>query len=286
MFNLIVSGSLENGRRGKMSVGRVFEHTTDELRARFSSNEQLDLPAVQRLPTIFMNEGIGDEVVTIGWIDRVERRGLGYNSEYYFEYHRDTQAPPMINADIYGLASDLQIHNFEFNRNHWAIKDSDLFQVLFRHAASMFPRPRVFALSDRPVVPSRVSIMMPFEARFDRVYSAVKGAIEVAGFQCHRADDFWLHPHIMQDIVELLCTSRIIICDLSGKNPNVFYETGIAHMLGKDTILITQSIDDVPFDLRSLRCITYHNNGEGVARLASEVTDRLRTITGIGSIAH
>ena len=93
-----------------------------------------------------------------------------------------------------------------------------------------------------------------------------------------RADNFWLHAHIMQDIIELICTSKVIICDLSGKNPNVFYETGIAHTLGKEVILITQHIDDVPFDLRALRFITYLNNEEGRARLAADILARLATV--------
>ena len=70
----------------------------------------------------------------------------------------------------------------------------------------------------------------------------------------------------------------MIICDLSGKNANVFYETGIAHTLGKEVILITQHDGDVPFDLRSLRYISYLNNGEGRKDLASKIVARLRTV--------
>jgi hypothetical protein len=47
---------------------------------------------------------------------------------------------------------------------------------------------------------------------------------------------------------------------LTGKNPNVFYELGLAHALAKPAILITESISDVPFDLRSLRVIVYEKN--------------------------
>ena len=82
----------------------------------------------------------------------------------------------------------------------------------------------------------------------------------------------------MQDIVELICTSQVVVCDLSGKNPNVFYEAGIAHTLGKEVILITQSIDDVPFDLKPLRCIEYLNNCEGLKKLARDVVERINTI--------
>jgi hypothetical protein len=73
----------------------------------------------------------------------------------------------------------------------------------------------------------------------------------------------------------------VVVCDLSGKNPNVFYEAGIAHTLGKEVILITQSMDDIPFDLKALRCITYHNNGEGQAKLAADVVNRIATLTGM-----
>ena len=82
----------------------------------------------------------------------------------------------------------------------------------------------------------------------------------------------------MQDIVELICTSKVVICDLSNKNANVLYEAGIAHTLGKEVILITQNIDDVPFDLRAFRWIRYLDNQEGRSKLAAEVVARLKTI--------
>jgi hypothetical protein len=120
--------------------------------------------------------------------------------------------------------------------------------------------------------------MMPFSGEFSAVYQTIKSTLEAEGFECKRADDFWLHAHILHDILELICTAKLVISDLSGKNPNVFYEVGIAHTLGKEVILISQSMDDVPFDLRALRCITYLNNGEGRAKLAAEVLARVQTV--------
>ena len=61
------------------------------------------------------------------------------------------------------------------------------------------------------------------------------------------------------------------ICDRSGKNPNVFYETGIAHSFGKEVLLISQSEDDVPFDLRHLRYIRYFPNSQGLGDLSRAV---------------
>jgi len=55
----------------------------------------------------------------------------------------------------------------------------------------------------------------------------------------------------------------------------VFYEIGIAHALGREVILITQSESDIPFDLRHLRYVRYLNNGEGLAALKGQLQPRL-----------
>lgn len=61
----------------------------------------------------------------------------------------------------------------------------------------------------------------------------------------------------MHDIWGLVASSRVLLADLTGKNPNVFYELGLAHAAHKPVLLLTQTLDDVPFDLQSLRIITY-----------------------------
>jgi hypothetical protein len=95
---------------------------------------------------------------------------------------------------------------------------------------------------------------------------------------CLRADDIWEHDVIIQDIVSLIHRSRIVICDCTSRNPNVFYEAGIAHTLGKDVILIAQNESDIPFDLRHIRYVTYLNNNEGRENLAEKVSQRIQTL--------
>jgi hypothetical protein len=58
----------------------------------------------------------------------------------------------------------------------------------------------------------------------------------------------------------------------------VFYETGIAHTVGKEVILITQTIDDVPFDLRHLRCIVYEYTPKGIQLLETNLTNTINNI--------
>ena len=54
--------------------------------------------------------------------------------------------------------------------------------------------------------------------------------------------------------------SRLCVADVSQRNPNVLYEVGIAHTLGKPTILLTSKIEEVPFDIRALRIVVYDPN--------------------------
>jgi len=78
----------------------------------------------------------------------------------------------------------------------------------------------------------------------------------------------------------LISKARVVVCDLSGRNANVFYETGIAHAVGAEVILISQHQTDVPFDLQHIRYINYLPNVEGLADLATNLKRRLRTVTG------
>jgi hypothetical protein len=82
----------------------------------------------------------------------------------------------------------------------------------------------------------------------------------------------------MQDIVSLIDRSSVVIADCTDRNPNVFYEIGIAHTLGRNVIMIAQTKADVPFDLQHLRYVQYLNNGEGLASLAKAVRDRLEVL--------
>jgi hypothetical protein len=123
--------------------------------------------------------------------------------------------------------------------------------------------------------------MMPFDARFDPIYNALQCAVAAAGMNCQRVDDIWEHDHIIQDVVTLICRASIVICDLTERNANVFYEMGIAHTLGKDVIMITQSGADVPFDVAHIRHIRYLHNGEGMSTLKEDMTRRLTALQAL-----
>ena len=104
-------------------------------------------------------------------------------------------------------------------------------------------------------------VIMPFGDWFDDYYSTIfVPAIEGAGLNPRRADDLYRPSAIVGDIWELTKAATIILADLSDKNPNVFYELGLAHASAKPAILVTASMEDIPFDLRALRIIEYDKN--------------------------
>lgn len=104
-------------------------------------------------------------------------------------------------------------------------------------------------------------IIMPFGSWFDYYFEAIYvPAIKSAGLMPRRADDLYRPSALVNDIWTLTQNAKVILADLSGKNPNVFYELGLAHALAKPAILVTESMDDIPFDLRALRVIVYDKN--------------------------
>ncbi|MEX2445798.1 MAG: hypothetical protein WD734_00540, partial [Dehalococcoidia bacterium] len=161
------------------------------------------------------------------------------------------------------------------------IKQVDLFRILLNDRLRTPMRPRIFQVSGADVTErDLLSLMMPFRAEFDAVHAAVRDAADELAMRCFRVDDIWHNDAVIQDVVSLIERSQIVVCDCTGKNPNVFYEAGIAHTMGRDVILIAQSADDIPFDLRPLRYVRYLNNNEGRATLHAHLVSRARTIIG------
>lgn len=123
-------------------------------------------------------------------------------------------------------------------------------------------------------------VISPFSTWHDRYYEEVYcPAVEEAGLQPARADDLFLPSAIVNDIWNYVTTAKAMLADLTGKNPNVFYELGLAHAVGKPVVLITQSLDDVPFDLRQLRVIPYDiRDPQWAEVLRKAITQYLREV--------
>jgi hypothetical protein len=124
--------------------------------------------------------------------------------------------------------------------------------------------------------------IMPFGGWFDDYYRSIYApAIKTAGLQPKRADDLMRPGTIVQDIWTYTKEAKIVLADLTGQNPNVFYELGLAHAAAKPAVLVTHSLGDVPFDLRALRVIEFDKSapnwgtllGEQIGQALREVLD-------------
>ncbi|WP_200860048.1 hypothetical protein [Bordetella bronchiseptica] len=256
----------------------MFEYTDDHIEEQFRIDGNPVFDRLIELPCLFCEEGTEDEIAYVGRISRARIAGTSVS----LEIDIDADVPPLLNSMLYANRAELDMpHGFEFSRNHWAVKDVDLYRFLLRNTRPRRQRPTVFQIPEHEnIEPTLASVMMPFDPGFNDVYAAIQLAAGNAGLRCRRADDIWENPAIIQDVVSLIDRSRLVICDCTGRNPNVFYEAGIAHTLGREVILITQSEHDIPFDLRHLRYVRYLNNAEGRGALTTALQGRMQTILG------
>ena len=122
-----------------------------------------------------------------------------------------------------------------------------------------------------------VFVVMPFSPAFDDVW---KGGIEKAakaeGFVPIRTDMISRSSDITDLIVESLTKCHIAIVDVTGNNPNVMFELGYALAKGKPRIIITQSPEVLPFDIRQIQAIEYANTWSGIEQLRDRVQEFLR----------
>lgn len=281
MFNVIMRHYEWAGNRASMPIERMFEYTEQGLAARFMDGDQPALDRLRELPCLFIPEGIADEVCRVGTITAARIAG----GEVRFEFALDPDVPPMTNGSLFAhkarLDMDNHRHDWDWSRTHWSVKNVDLYRFLLGNVNPRRQRPSVFPLPEHEAIePQLMSVMMPFDAAFANVYGAIQQAAINTGLLPRRVDEIWENPGIIQDVVSLIDRARVVVCDLTGRNPNVFYETGIAHTLGREVIMITQSAHDVPFDLRHLRYIPYLNNHEGLQALTVALQNRIQTILG------
>jgi hypothetical protein len=272
MYNLIV-GAVD----GSVGADRMLEVVDDGLDGFVRPSGVPDVGRLMDLPTVVMPE-IGDphrtQVAQVGSITGLTKSGL----EYRYRFLRNDGIPDIPSHRIEAAAAELRIGRWDLTRTRWSVKSGDLYRMLFEQNLVNLPKPTAFELTLRSAEPSRIAVMMPFSAKFAAVWETLKETAAEGGWVCQRADDIWENSVLINDVVGLIARSKVVVCDLTDRNANVFYETGIAHTLGREVVLITQSEQDVPFDLTHHRYVKYLPNAEGLASLKAALSRRLHTL--------
>ncbi len=283
-FNLIVVGNMRDDpifaqESGRCSFPRqrLFEFTDQNLQDRYRG----DFANLGNLPAIVTTELYANEVMPAFLCLISEVKEQGADISFRFQKLSD-----QITAnEIFGSGLfDITIRNYgidESSRTHWAVKEGNAVEGVFKLIENRLEnqRPKIFNVREWPVpAENRVAVMMPFRDELNSVYEAIKSACSSQRLQARRVDDISSPTPIADDVFKTIAESKFVVCDLTGHNPNVMYETGLAHGLNQDVIMIVQDDDGggVPFDIGHIRHIQYKNDEDGLKRLAEILSRFIR----------
>lgn len=104
-------------------------------------------------------------------------------------------------------------------------------------------------------------VLMPFDYEFDDIYKlGIQPVAQDLNIVAERVDEQTFSESILERIYRQIQTADLVIADMTGRNPNVFYEVGYAHALQKPCTLLTQRAEDIPFDLKHHRHLIYEKS--------------------------
>ncbi|WP_339649081.1 hypothetical protein [uncultured Salegentibacter sp.] len=104
-----------------------------------------------------------------------------------------------------------------------------------------------------------VFVLTPFNKQYIPSFNAIRDTVNDIGLRCIRGDEQFIDGDLLPHIIEQIAKARFVIANITGRNPNVFYELGIAHALNKPTIIVAENLSDAPVDIQSKYLIIYEN---------------------------
>jgi hypothetical protein len=129
-----------------------------------------------------------------------------------------------------------------------------------RDEGFMWIDPKHFDEKNFVTEPDLAVVLMPFDPEWSGdLFDVFKNAANNRKFRAWRSDLQHGDDKIMQTIWNKINRSRFVIADCTGRNPNVFYELGIAHSVGKPVFICAQNREDIPFDISAIRSHAYGN---------------------------
>ena len=260
---------------GSFPLDRMFERTDGTLKSKFCEN-LADLTDLLALIVAEHSLGNPDQPAFVSRINQIERQDMNVRFHFDHLFGRFTSEEVFSSGlfDIFVSNSGID----ETRRTHWAVKRGNLvasiLQLLNQQPAEKCPK--AFNVEPWPLTRlGHVAVMMPFDTAFDSVYEVVRAACKRLCLEPLRVDEIYGPTHIIDDVFRTIEQSQLVISDLTGRNPNVLYETGLAHARNRDVVMIVQNGEDIPVDLRHIRYVTYLPNEQGLEDL---MTDLMKTI--------
>lgn len=207
-------------------------------------------------------------------------------SKERFSYDHDNQK-----ADLEHLRAALERKLYELNArlldsedrwkdvNHLILssisKTPDLEKVSGKVHLTSFLRAAGLKEEDMRIDPHLVFVLTPFHKDHEIAFSIITKVVHKVGLKCLRGDEEFVRGDLLTHILKLLIKARIVIINIEGRNPNVFYELGIAHAMDKPTIIVSRWHENIPFDMRTKKLIVYDSDADLEDQLRSELTRAL-----------
>lgn len=104
-------------------------------------------------------------------------------------------------------------------------------------------------------------------------------AAKECGYETLRADKISEPGIITSQIIQHLLDDPLVIADMTGHNPNVFYELAVRHAIRKPVVQLIEKGEKVPFDVAATRTIQVdHHDLDSVAKCRQEITSQIRAV--------
>jgi len=107
-----------------------------------------------------------------------------------------------------------------------------------------------------------IFVLTPFHDEHIGDFHTIRDVCASAGYKCVRGDEHYFQGDIFSEMLKLIGKSNLIIANISGRNPNVFYELGIAQAMDKPVVLVSRKPEDLPIDIKSRKFLVYSNQEE------------------------
>ena len=190
---------------------------------------------------------------------------LKSNTSYYFELGLDGQR---LTLSVDGIKVLDHILDRQLNREQVGLYAQGQGPVKFGSVKVLSPAYSAF-------------VVMRFTEQFDELYDEViKPVCAGLKIEAYRASDIYRPGVILQDILQGLDESNVVIAEITSENPNVFYELGYSHALKKPVVLLAERDTPLPFDISGYRVIFYDNTIGGKSAVEVDLRRHLTNILG------
>lgn len=169
-----------------------------------------------------------------------------------------------------------------FWENYYALQILDNFSNMvreldYKEEEFMIVNPKYFANENYVVDEKLCVVIMPFNNDWSNdIYEVFKEA--ATEFEFWRSDEEYRDDIIIQTIWKKINEAQFVIADCTGKNPNAFYELGIAHTLGKPVFMCSQDRKDFPFDITHIRSYEYGLKPGEIKKLKNDIRKFIESI--------